>query len=148
MQDKPRRPSWRTGYRARRSRHDPKQSPDPRHAFQLALSPILELNTRADDERWRHHGNEHLTGASQIADAFGDGHRQPDHIVGPNFHLSDVDTGPNLQSHPFRRSRDLTRGPYRPGGGVKRGKEPVAGGLDLSPPVTLKGASDHGVVGV
>src|SRR3954451_23691815 len=82
----------------RRSWPDGVKAPGPRHALEPALAPIIELDTRADDQVLHGGGDEDLSGSgggrNPLADVDGDA----GDVIAPDFALTGVEAGADLDA--------------------------------------------------
>lgn len=56
-------------------------------------------DVRTGEERFHGLRSEHLPRPGKIADAIGDAHGQAQDVVGPDLHLTRMDTGPHLEAN-------------------------------------------------
>jgi hypothetical protein len=122
------------------------KTPRSWHTLQFVLTSVLKLDPRSNYKGWYRHGDQQFARTSQIADAFGDCHRQPDHVTRSELNLAGVDASSDVEPYAVCLSDDLLCRPHRSGCGVEGGQEPIAHGLDLAPPVTDQRGSNHHVV--
>src|SRR5438105_14601275 len=107
------------------------ETPAP-HAFELALSPLLERDPRAGDEVADGARDQHLSRVCLSRDARARVHGDPTHLAVHQLALTGMEARPQLETEGPDRVSDRARRANRPRRPVEGGEEAVARGVDLA----------------
>ena len=86
-----------------------------------------------------------LAGPGKGTDPSPDDNAQPAHTVADSLHLPGMDPGSDLKPESPDRVHQGARASNSPGRPIECHEEPVSGGIDLAPSVTIQFAPDDGV---
>src|SRR5207248_10890000 len=114
----------------RLGRCDSEHAPCPRHALELVLTPIVELEAGPGQQVLDGSRHEHLAAARQGRDPRRDVHGEPTHPFTAQLYLAGVDARAHVQIDGRESVAYGTGAPDRFAGPVERGEEPVPGGVD------------------
>ena len=116
------------------------------HALEDVRAAVGYGDLRSDELTSDGLGDEHFTWPREIADAFGNRHRETENVVRPDLDLSGVDPRAYVDAQRSCLGHDLTAARTAPRGGVEGREDPVAGVLHQAASVPVQRCVDHPVV--
>ena len=122
---------------------DREQLPSSGHALEFVFAPIVEVDTRTDDEQGHGTGHEHLSRASLAENPGGDVYADASDVIVQQLNFAGVQPGASLNAkrpHRFAQLERATDGASRP---VEDGEDPVSGHLYQTPSVLFDHAPGH-----
>jgi hypothetical protein len=103
----------------------------PRYALEFVSAALRELDPSAGDEVFDGLRHEYFPRRGERGDSSADVNGEPADLLAVSFALASVQAAPHLEPLGRRLLHDPVRTPDGPSRPVKRGEEPVTGGVDL-----------------